>query len=68
MGLLKWWFGVSGVLLGLLFCYAYVPVVLPVLAIAALLGGVTVLVVSAARLLERKLGRAPPDGYPRDPD
>lgn len=62
MSLLKWWFGVSGALLALLFCYAYVPVVLPILAIAGGLGVVTFLIVKAARLLERRLGRQPSDG------
>lgn len=57
MGLLKWWFSISGALMFVLFCYAYVPVVLPVFAIAGGLGLITYGIVSGARALERKLGR-----------
>ena len=53
MSLLRVWTIVSCGLLTLGFIWAYVPILIPLLAVVAGLGGVTALVVAAARRLER---------------
>ena len=53
MTLLRLWFIVSGSALALGFIWAYVPILIPLLVVAAGLGGVTFVVVTAARRLER---------------
>ncbi|MFM2422001.1 MAG: hypothetical protein RL291_531 [Pseudomonadota bacterium] len=59
MALLKWWFGISGIVLAALFSYAYVPIVIPFFVIALGLGLLTFLIVSGVRALERRIGRRP---------
>lgn len=55
---LRAWFGLSGALIALGFTWAYVPILIPIVVLAALLGGVSMLMVKAARWLERWRDRA----------
>ena len=60
MTLLRSWFAVSGALIGLGLVWAFVPILIPLFAIAALLGAITALTVRAARWFERRRGGPPP--------
>ena len=55
--LVRSWFAVSGAVLALGFVWAYVPILIPMLVIAALIGALCALTIAAARHIERRRGR-----------
>jgi hypothetical protein len=57
MNVIKIWFAASAVIVATLFLYHFAPIVLFLLAVTALLGAITVLVVSIARALHRRWSR-----------
>ena len=59
MTFIRAWFGVSGGLIALAAIYAYVPILIPIFAIAAGLGCLSFAIVAAARWVERRRGGGP---------
>ncbi len=57
MTLLRAWFLGTGALIGGGLIWAYVPILVPMIAITVGLGGLVVIIVAAARHLERSRGR-----------
>jgi uncharacterized membrane protein YesL len=55
MTMLRLWFAATGAIVAGFFMWAYVPVLIPVLAIAAGLGALTFCIVSLARFAERRM-------------
>jgi hypothetical protein len=53
MGIVRWWLGLTAIVLLGILIWAFVPILVPVLAIAAALGALASLVVGLARRLER---------------
>jgi hypothetical protein len=54
MSLLRIWFGLTALLVGSAFIYAYVPILIPFIAIAGGLGALTAGIVTLARAVERR--------------
>ncbi len=57
MSVLRAWFIASALVVTGLFIYAFVPVLIPIIAITVILGGITTLIVMSARWLERCLAQ-----------
>jgi hypothetical protein len=62
MSLLRAWLTATAVLLACGMIWAFVPILVPVIGVSAVLGALVVLIVSAARAYERRRGpRLPPE-------
>ena len=59
MSLVRLWFAVSAALLLLMLLYAFAPLLLVVLAVAAGFGALSAVIVTIARRVERSRGRQP---------
>lgn len=57
MSLLRAWFLGTGALIGGALIWAYVPILVPVIAVTVGLGVLVAIIVAAARRLERSRGR-----------
>jgi uncharacterized membrane protein YraQ (UPF0718 family) len=55
MTFLRLWFLATALVVLTFFIWAYVPIVIPFLAMTVLLGGITLIIVGLARRLERWL-------------
>jgi hypothetical protein len=61
MSFLQIWFTATAVIVAGFFMWAYVPILIPILVLAAGLGGLTFAIVTLARLAERRINNADKD-------
>jgi hypothetical protein len=62
MSFLQMWFAATGVIVAGFFMWAYVPILIPILVLAAGLGGLTFAIVALARFAERRMKKSRNDG------
>lgn len=56
MSLLRLWFAATALLLAAAFIWVFVPVLVPLIAVAVGLGGLVAVIVGIARAAERRMG------------